>query len=59
MLADGERILESPFKDDAIKFTSVLEADIKRLSEALGNYATTQDANMLLVFCEMMAVKSD
>jgi ubiquinone/menaquinone biosynthesis C-methylase UbiE len=54
-----ERTLESPFKDDAMKYAGASEADIKRLSEALGNYATTQDAIMLLVFCEMMAVKSD
>jgi hypothetical protein len=52
-------MLGASFKDEAIKFGGVSEADLKRLSEAWGKFGTTEDAWITIVFSEMIATKSE
>jgi hypothetical protein len=53
-----DRVLQSHFKTNAIKFGGVTEEEIQRISEAWGEFATTQDAWYTVVNGEMIARKS-
>jgi hypothetical protein len=54
-----ENMLRVPFKDNAIKFGGISETDLERLSEAWGKFGIIEDAWITVVFCEMIAVKSE
>jgi hypothetical protein len=53
-----ENILKSPFKDDAIKFGGISEANLEAMSKALGKLEEFEDAMIIVVFCEMVAKNS-
>jgi hypothetical protein len=53
-----ERVLQSQFKENAMKFGLATEADLQRISEAWGKFITTQDAWYTVVNGEMIATIS-
>ena len=52
-----DRVLQSDFKENAIKMGLASEEDIKRISDAWGDFPSTQDAWHMVVHGEIICTK--
>jgi hypothetical protein len=52
-------MLEPDYKKEAMKFASVSEHDIERISDAWKEFGSNQGAWIAIMFFEMIAIKSE